>query len=270
VDQGELTAVKKLLNRRGICLLLLLAAGIALVSPPVRWRIIGCIKNESFYQGRPTSYWRARITTWREQFARYARTGIPPSEDLSDDASLALLQKYLLCPNDRQALVPPLSLDDAHMTIGGAFLSDPAGLAVLIELVRDPNREVGLYALERIVALDAQDGQAAIPVLVEVLKGPDVEQGRCAAQGLYRFGAVRPEAVGALIDALEADDDWTCTYAALALGEIGPSAKEAVPGMVRLLERKRSAGPPVTRHVPNALMRIDPAAMDRMESREER
>jgi hypothetical protein len=59
-----------------------------------------------------------------------------------------------------------------------------------------------------------------------------------------------------LIDALETDDDWTCTYAALALGEIGPSAKEAVPSMVRLLERKRGAGQPVTWYVPKALMRI--------------
>jgi hypothetical protein len=259
--------MRKLLKRRGIWLLLLVAVGVALVSPPVRWRIIGCIKNERFYQGRPTTYWSGRIITWREQFARYGRTGILPSEDLSDDPSLALLQKYLLCPNDRQALVPPLSLDDGHMAIGCNFLSDPAALAVLLELVRDPDREVRLYALERIVALDAQDGQAAIPVLIEVLKGPDVEQGRCAAQGLYRFGANRPEAVRALIDALETDDDWTCTYAALALGEIGPSAKEAVPGMVRLLKRKRGAGPPVTWHVPEALMRIDPTAMDQVESR---
>ncbi len=259
--------MRKLLKRRGICLLFVLAAGIALVSPPVRWRIIGCIKNERFYQGRPTSYWSGRIITWREQFARYARTGLLPSEDLSDDPSLALLQKYLPCLNDRQTLVPPLSLDDGKMPIGGEFLSDPAALAVLIELVHDPDREVRLYALERIVALNAQDGKAAIPILIDWLKSADVDFRRCAAQGLYHFGADRPEAVRALMDALETDDDWTCTYAALALGEIGSSAKEAVPGMVRLLERKRGAGPPVTWHVPEALMRIDPTAMDQVESR---
>ena len=29
--------------------------------PPVYWRVVGWVKGEAFYQGRPTSYWAGRI-----------------------------------------------------------------------------------------------------------------------------------------------------------------------------------------------------------------
>ena len=269
--------MRKLLKARRISLLLLFTAGMALLSPPVRWRILGYAKNESFYQGRPTSYWSGRITTWRQQFRRYAQTGLLPSEEWWGNSLPAALRRVFPGPNDRQALIPPLSLDDEQMPIGGAFISDPAALAVMMELVGDPDYDICLYALQRLIALDAQVGRTAVPLLIEVLRWhahagpgrsphparnawawhPDVDLRRRAAQGLYHFGADQPEAIAALIDALEADDDWTCTYAALALGELGARAKAAVPSMVRLLEKKRSAGPPINRYVPETIKRID-------------
>lgn len=36
--------------------------------PGSRWPILGWVKGESFYRGRPTSYWRAELQQWSERF----------------------------------------------------------------------------------------------------------------------------------------------------------------------------------------------------------
>jgi hypothetical protein len=38
-------------------LVALLLFGAVLLLPAVRWRIVGWVKGEAFYQGRPTSFW---------------------------------------------------------------------------------------------------------------------------------------------------------------------------------------------------------------------
>jgi hypothetical protein len=47
--------------RLGLGLALLLTAGISLILPAVRWPLIGWVRGEAFYQGRPTSYWEKEI-----------------------------------------------------------------------------------------------------------------------------------------------------------------------------------------------------------------
>lgn len=241
---------------RCVWLLLLLAVTAVFVFPPTRWRIVGFVRGESFYRGLPTHYWSGRIKTWKVNNDRYGQLDILPSQS-SGNSVLAWLHK-LVGPSDREALVPPLSLDDGKMQIGGAFFSDPAALAVMVELLGDPDRDVRLHALQRLIVLDAKDGRAACSALVKMLSTSDPQVRRCAAQGLYHFGAEGPEAIAGLIEALDADDDWTCTYAALALGNLGARANAAVPSLERLLQRKRGAGPPISRYVPDALKQIDP------------
>ncbi len=42
----------------------LLLLGGCLLHPAIHWRLIGWAKGEAFYQGRPTSYWRAECERW--------------------------------------------------------------------------------------------------------------------------------------------------------------------------------------------------------------
>jgi hypothetical protein len=44
--------------------LLLVAASFLL--PAVHWRVIGWVRGEAFYQGRPTSYWKREILRYDE------------------------------------------------------------------------------------------------------------------------------------------------------------------------------------------------------------
>ena len=43
-----------------LVLVLLLVGGLLLV-PSIRWPVYGWLRGEAFYQGLPTSYWRAEI-----------------------------------------------------------------------------------------------------------------------------------------------------------------------------------------------------------------
>src|SRR5438105_3973061 len=46
---------------------LLLIGGLLLL-PAVRWRVIGWVKGEAFYQGRPTSYWSKEVAMLELEF----------------------------------------------------------------------------------------------------------------------------------------------------------------------------------------------------------
>src|SRR2546425_683178 len=42
-------------------ILLILSLGASSFHPAVHWRLIGFVKGEAFFQGRPTSYWRCEL-----------------------------------------------------------------------------------------------------------------------------------------------------------------------------------------------------------------
>src|SRR5947209_17784721 len=54
-------------KRRFTWLVILLAVGIGagLVVPAWRWQIIGWARSESFFRGKPTSYWSEEAKNWR-------------------------------------------------------------------------------------------------------------------------------------------------------------------------------------------------------------
>jgi hypothetical protein len=69
--------VRNLLKKRWLWLCLaLLAIGALFVFPASRWRIVGWVKNEKFYEGRPTSYWSAELRNWH---CRPFFCGVPES-----------------------------------------------------------------------------------------------------------------------------------------------------------------------------------------------
>lgn len=77
-------------------------------------------------------------------------------------------------------------------------------------------------------------GPAAVPQLVEVLRGGGAQARFHAAAALSRLGPDAAGALSALIEALESDPDMSVrSSAAVALGAIGPPAEAALPALRR-------------------------------------
>jgi len=88
-------------------------------------------------------------------------------------------------------------------------------------------------------------GGPAVPALLDVLKGPNRGMRVCAAEALGEIGPSAQEAVPLLIRAIEHPDadreaNILSDQAVRALGRIGPEAKAAAPTLTALLEREGS------------------------------
>ncbi len=73
-------------------------------------------------------------------------------------------------------------------------------------------------------------GKEAIPTCIALLGSEDPSQADRASDLLARIGG---DAVPALVQALEAGQDRSRARAALALGRMGPAAREAIPALER-------------------------------------
>jgi len=113
------------------------------------------------------------------------------------------------------------------------------------DLFRLPFLILGLCAVAH-----AQQGPS--DVLIEKLREGDVHERRRAARDLGRRGT--PEAIPALVEALE--DVPVRSWAAEALGQFGPAARDAVPALAKLLTARGQ----VRVYAAEALGRIGPAA----------
>jgi HEAT repeat protein len=194
--------------------------GSVLLVPASRWTLIGWIRGESFYQGRPTSYWSQQIRAYQHR--------VPPS---SIDRLMATLG--LSAPNHRE---PPLE----------AMLGqepDPAAVPVLTELLGDPDDQVRYHAANTLSHCGPKAG-AAVPALVKMLRDPNIYDRRNAAKTLAHIGPAAKEAVPDLIEALKDEDEWVLYHVAMALGRIGPDAREAVPGLIQVLRSDKAEHDP--------------------------
>ena len=81
-----------------------------------------------------------------------------------------------------------------------------------------------------------QNTELVAPVLIEALKHKEDEVRRHAVVALGRIGPNAKEAVPFLIEALEDEEDEVQRQAIIALGKIGPDAKGAVSLLTETLE----------------------------------
>lgn len=205
--------------------LLLGAAALALI-PDARWRVVGWVRGESFYAGRPTRYWSERVAAWMH-----------PGSDGT--------------PADGQERTDPLRLLDRRGEVAPPFGQppDPAAVPVLRELLRDEDRQVCLFACQALARLGPQ-AEPAVAALANLLGHPDVSRRRNAAMALAALGPVGRGGVPALTRALRDEDEWVAYQAATALGRIGKDAAEAVPALTELSRRKPTANGPASEHLP--------------------
>ena len=159
----------------------------------------GLLSSEHFFRGRPTSYWR-QVLTKRDQTA------------FSDAFGLVL-----------------------------GSTPDAAGVPVLIDLLKDKDDQI-VHASCNSLALNGPRASAALPLLATMLRHSNKYHRRSASNALASIvteAEADPALLGALIEGLKEEDGFIVYHCAMALGRIGPEAKDAAPLLSGLLADKR-------------------------------
>jgi hypothetical protein len=157
-----------------------------LALPVCHWGLIGLLKRESFYNGRPTSYWsqqiraycefrfsdqpKAKITLWFEDFKYLLGLPVPAAPPLClgpverDNCRAELMVLRQVAAERGSRLEKFIVLQFVNSEFG-----DPAAVPVLIELLRDADEFVRLYAT-RLLGTISPAASSAVPELREALR----------------------------------------------------------------------------------------------------
>jgi hypothetical protein len=115
---------------------------------------------------------------------------------------------------------------------------DPAAVPMLIELLEDEDDQVCFTACNALAAIGPAARQA-VPALLSMLGHPNLFYRRNASHALACIGP-DAAALDALIEAIKEEDSFVNYHAAIAVGKLGPQAKQAVPALVDLVKSKRA------------------------------
>lgn len=146
---------------------LLLFVGASLLHPAVHWRLIGWARAESFYNGRPTSWWAGRFVAYHDRY-------------LDPTGNTGHWTEYL-----RGQLIGPPQGSEADFL---GLVPEETALPLLRELLGHENPVVRLLA----AALLAQQApRDAVPLLLAARHDSDIRVRGYVAAALTR---VDPEA----------------------------------------------------------------------------
>src|SRR5438552_17499518 len=127
-----------------LCSLLVLIGAVLLLLPSVRWTLLGRLRGESFYRGRPTSYWRLQVKSYMTVGSNLAPDTHP--QEASRDADDAIF--YMPDPEDN------IGFDDQpHTQIPFGQPVSPKAIPVLLQLLADQDDQVVIYACRAITHL---------------------------------------------------------------------------------------------------------------------
>lgn len=156
-------------------MVLVVALGLAWLVPASRWAMVGLARKESFYQGRPTSYWSKEIKDWNTYLlASYSPVRSSPGwKDLVPSG-----------PHSRNA-----DMREHPAVLEG----DPRAIPVLIELLQAEDAGVREWAASTLgeIGPPARD---AIPALSELLKDPALRS--WAAEALSNIDSDKTRTAG--------------------------------------------------------------------------
>jgi HEAT repeat protein len=178
-----------------VCLAMLVVFYFAILAfvSPLSIILFGLIRNESFYAGRPTSYWSPAVRAWTQ-----SRFGIKRDP---------LMEKMMKLLNLSDEIAKPQVLE------GGR-----TALQVLIALLKDEDSNVRQEAAVALGNLGPL-AKPAIPALSATLTDQDSTVRYRAAEALGHIG---PNAVGSLVEALKDEDPRVRWSAEEALKKIDP------------------------------------------------
>jgi HEAT repeat protein len=222
------------MTRRGLFWLCaaFVAVLLAVLAVPAAYILVGLYRGQAFYRGMPSCYWRLQLRKWAEENF----PGLTEPRPLLERAC------------------------DFCFPAGG-FEDDPAAVPVLAELLRDydwrvryaaanalnrigPRAEPAVPALamaisdpepfvreEAVSALGSTGAAAAVPALVEALRG-DGTLASTSQKALWQLG---PAVVVPLTDALSHPDPGIRSRVAEMLAWLGPRAATASPALIAAL-----------------------------------
>ncbi len=212
-------------RRRFIAVLFLLVLCGALVLPPVRIRVAGVVRGESFFEGLPASYWREQaLGIIRARFPSFRKYGL-------GSHSLPWLDSFLSFFPSRSDEEQP----DYRLLAG-----DCMALGVLRELLGDRDGAVRQVACEGLAKIGPA-AASAIPLLVALLGDPELDgwmdmedkSETSAQKALEKIGAA---SVPALLHQLQEHGAET-EKIIVTLGGIGPAASPAIPALKANLKK---------------------------------
>jgi HEAT repeat protein len=218
---------------------LLIALGTAVLLAVVvlvrkwHWVAIGLLYHEHFYDGKPTSYWRAAIQDAQKPLANWVGSvpasvrgvvgwGVRPAV-LSRDPEAVPVLLDLLADED-----PKLRFTALHCLLETPDLpaNVPESVMVLLNDEVSCNRRVAAFTLAKICS----DESIVVPALVPLLREEDLEVRRSIAHTLAWLGPKSKQALPALCERLRdrGEDAVVRSDAARALGGMREAATPAV------------------------------------------
>jgi HEAT repeat protein len=265
----------------GLALLLLVLAAIWL--EPTRF-LLGFVSGDSFYQNRPTRYWRERLSAEdpaqreaaRERLASGGAEAVgvltellaaPESDwqaaEIRWTAAELLAEQGPAAQSATAVLLRTLKDADPHVRRVAASslpqIDAPSDKAVpaLLALTRREPTVVSLRALSEY----GEQAEEAIPALIELLNNQELETELRwnAARTLGKIRSAAVVAVPALVENLSDEAATVREHSAEALGDIGPAAKESVPALIAVLADPATR---VRRDAARSLGQIGPSAVD--------
>lgn len=175
---------------------LLLAVALGVWLSPWGWKISGWMKEEPFYQGMPTSYWRQRLQA--ERF-------------VGEKKRFPNLGFFL------RMQINPDYMEEAH---GLLLEGGPEAVPVLIELLRD--NDSYFFFVCQVLGKIGPEAKAAVPDLLEFLKDQDPIRRLWAACALSRIDPSIKAGRPILMEALKDKNADRRKFAAEALRKVDP------------------------------------------------
>ncbi|MFG0335192.1 MAG: HEAT repeat domain-containing protein [Maioricimonas sp. JB049] len=259
--ESSSSAPKKGGSRIGVLLIglvIIAAAAIWLEPTRVSW---GLLTGESFFAGRPTSFWRNSLAGPADARANAEKAlqdggdeAVPVLTELaageagddwkgSEVRILALDMLGAIGPDASEAVpvvLAALEDDDGHLRSVAAVNLPKIGaeaeqaVPALTKLAAmDPRPEV-----IRAISVYREEAASSLPVLVEILEdhSHDTETRWNAARTLGKLGPRGVQAVEVLVRCLKDEASTVREHSAEALGDIGPPAVTTVPDLVSVLD----------------------------------
>jgi HEAT repeats len=191
--------------RLWLCLALVFLVWAGLLYPPFHWRLIGWMRGEAFYQGRPTSYWRQKIQQYQHSTME--------ERQASHDHWMRKVEEFLGLQSNDLLKHPYTELNNP------SAVDNSAAVPVLLQLLQDSDPLIrGTAALE--IANYRRPTGPAIPILIDLLEDPDPYVRASAAMSLLDV----KEAVPPLLRLLNDEDLGVRGAARRAIWETDPEA----------------------------------------------
>ncbi len=230
-----------------VAISLILSAVVVYVVLEPSGAVLGYLRGESFFEGRPTGYWARSLMS--DPKTRSVVTA--QLEQGKSDAAPVLIE--LLQQTGPDAAELRWTAAEILGSIGPSTGAGPALLAAL----EDPDPHVRAVAARWLAAVGVP-AEDAVPVLIAMLKfDQSIEVTRAISQYRGEAKSALPDLVDILTDkSLDSETRWN---AARTIGKIGPDAAEALPVLVASLEDEVAT---VREHAAEAFGDIGPLAGD--------